>query len=387
MAMQRRTWLKTIALTSAGSVIARNLDFTQPRISTSPNTSRFLEWENSPYKDRIPALKARLLANENPYGPSEAAKEAIIDSVSMGNRYGHKQAQELIEMLAAKEGVTPDHIMLGPGSSDLLEKVGITHFLEGGNIVAADPTYMSIINTAKSFNAEWKAVKVKENWEYDLDAMKAAIDDKTKLVYICNPNNPTATITPADKIWKFCEEVADKKPVFVDEAYLEFMEPEEQKSMVGLVNKGKNVIISRTFSKVYGMAGIRVGYIVALPSTLEKIEHMVRSNMGLNITALHAAIASLKDENFVSDSIAKNAECRSYVCDELSSMNIKYVPSQTSFILFPIAMDGKPFLKEMFDLQVGVRAFQIFDQSYCRVSMGTMTEMKMFMEALKKVIA
>lgn len=387
--MNRRGWLRTAALTSTilampGSkkIFAGNA----LKSKTLSSGGSFMEWENLAEYANPLELKARLLANENPYGPSQKTKTAIVEAVDMGNRYGHNAAEILIQKLAIKEGVPADHIMLGPGSSDLLEKVGITKFLNGGNIVAADPTYMSIIKTAASFGAEWNAVPVQSNWEHDLHGMKEAINNETKLIYICNPNNPTGTITNGDQLWKFCEEVSGKKTVFVDEAYLEFMNPSDQKSMVGLVQKGKDVIVCRTFSKVYGMAGIRVGYIVGLPSTLEKISEMVRSNMGLNITALHGALAALEDEAFVTDTIAWNAECRSYVFDELSKMGIDYLPSQTSFILFPIQMEGKPFLQKMMSHQIGVRSFEIFNQTYCRVSMGTMQEMELFTGALKQVL-
>jgi histidinol-phosphate aminotransferase len=312
---------------------------------------------------------------------------AIADAIKTGNRYGHTAAEDLIAKIAVKEGVPKEYVMLGPGSSDLLEKVGITHFIEGGNILAADPTYMSIIKTASSFGADWNAVPLKSDWEYDLEGMKNALNKDTKLVYICNPNNPTGTITNGKKLWDFCKEVSEVKPVFVDEAYLEFMDAKDQLSMVGLLHEGKDIIISRTFSKVYGMAGIRVGYIVALPSTLEKISEMVRSNMGLNITALHGALTAIEDKDFVINSAKWNAEVKDYLYNELENMGIKYVPSHTSFVLFPIQMEGKGFLEKMFSMQVGVRSFEIFDKTYCRVSIGTLDEMKIFTSALKEVLA
>lgn len=389
MKIQRRTLLKTMAALTGGALLPASKSSAEKIFSPRAPIAKanFHEWESELDLSKGPTLKARLLANENPYGPSDITKQAISNAISKGNRYGHAQADELISLLADKEGVPKEYIMLGPGSSDLLEKVGITHFIDGGNIVAADPTYMSIIKTANSFGAEWKKVPVLSNWEYDLDAMKSSIDSETKLVYICNPNNPSGTITPAAKIKAFCKDVSSKVPVFVDEAYLEFMSAPTDKSMVGLLNENQNVIISRTFSKVYGMAGIRVGYIVALPSTLEKISDMVRSNMGLNITALYGALAAVKDDEFIASTVRKNAACREYVFNELKNLDIEYVPSQTSFILFPIEQEGKPFLKEMLAHQIGVRSFTIFDQTYCRVSMGTMQEMKLFTDALKKVIS
>ncbi len=385
----RRNWLKSTTLTTASLAVGSGASFfsnTRPDADLAAST-KFWEWENRPTKKPrdLWNLNARLLANENPYGPSPVARLTIMENVARGNRYGHGEAAKLIEMLAEKEGVPKEYIMLGPGSSDLLEKTAITHFLEGGNIVSADPAYMSLIKTAQRMKATWKSIPLTDTWEHDLPAMEKAIDANTQLIYICNPNNPTGTITDGKALWNFCDKVADKKPVFVDEAYLEFMDPELQMSMVGLVQKGKNVIVCRTFSKVYGMAGLRVGYIVALPSTLEKIKAVTRSNMSLNVTAVKGAMASLGDTAFVDSCRTKNKECREYVVAELKKLGYTPAPSHTSFVLFPISWNGDEYLEKMFDQGIGVRAFEIHDQTYCRVSIGTMDEMKLFVDAFKKV--
>ena len=388
--INRRTWLKSTALATTGLGLGSGLSLYGNTTSRPANLAPldFWEWERTPrIKRNLYDLKARLLANENPYGPSDKTRLAIIESVNMGNRYGHGDSGKLIEMIAEKEGVPKEYVMLGPGSSDLLEKTAITHFIDGGNIVSANPAYMSLIKTAQALKANWKPIPVKQDWSHDLPAMEAAIDNKTQLIYICNPNNPTGTITPGKDLWSFCSRVGEKKPIFVDEAYLEFMDPQLQMSMVGLVKKGKNVIISRTFSKAHGMAGLRVGYVVALPETLEKIESTFRSNMGMNITALRGALASLQDTDFVENSRKWNKEVREFVCAELKSAGFAPLDSHTSFVLFPMQMEGKAFLDKMYDLGVGVRAFEIFDQSYCRVSMGTKPEMKLFLEAVKKVLS
>lgn len=388
--LNRRNWLKSTTLATAGLTLGSSGSLLAKKQYQHQieNKMKFWEWENTVLakpKD-LWNLKARLLANENPYGPSPATRLTIMESVTVGNRYGQGDAKKLIEMIAEKEGVPKEYIMLGPGSSDLLEKTAITHFLEGGNIVSADPAYMSIIKTAKNMKAEWKPVPLTTTYEHDLPSMESAIDAKTQLVYICNPNNPTGTITNGKALWDFCYKVADKKPVFVDEAYLEFMDPEDQMSMVGLVNKGKNVIISRTFSKVHGMAGLRVGYIVALPSTLEKIQSVTRSNMSMNVTSVKGAMASMKAPEFVESCRIKNKECREYVCAELAKLGYDYLPSHTSFVLFPIERKGDEFLEKMFAESIGVRAFEVLGKTHCRVSIGTMEEMKLFVEAFKKVM-
>lgn len=338
-------------------------------------------------EDLMPELAAKLNANENPYGPSPMAMEAFKNSVSGGNRYAWKELFQLVDKIADFEKVESKNIMMGPGSSDLLEKTAMVFFKDGGNVVSADPSYMSLIRVAESVGATWKPVPLKEDWSHDLKAMEEAIDDQTKLVYICNPNNPTGSMTDHEELVDFCSRVSEKVPVFVDEAYLWFLEDGAKKSMVSLINQGKNVIIARTFSKIHGMAGLRVGYIVALEETLDRLKKITRGGMGITLPSVYGAIAAMDDADFIDKSRTLNAECREYVYSSLKQLGIdSYVPSSTSFIIFPIQMEGKPFLERMTELKVGVRAFQFMDQNWCRVSMGTMEEMKTFTSALNKVL-
>lgn len=247
---------------------------------------------------------------------------------------------------------------------------------------------MSLIKVAQATGASWKPVPLKKDWSHDLKGMEEAIDENTKLVYICNPpNNPTGSMTDHAELVDFCSRVSEKVPVFVDEAYMGFLEDGDKKSMVSLVAQGKDVIIARTFSKIHGMAGLRVGYIVALESTLGKIQDITRGGMGITYPpSVFAASASMDDVAFQEKSRKLNAECREFVYATLDKMGYEYIPSSTSFILFPIEMEGKQFLEKMTALGVGVRAFDIMDQNWCRVSMGTMEEMKLFATALQKVL-
>lgn len=385
--MNRRNWLRNAGLIGAGLATA-------PAIMAKPSQAPtwyegVRSWERSlAFTPRMQGLNARLLANENPYGPSPMARLAIMEAVNEGNRYGHADAARLIDMLAEKEGVSKEQIMLGPGSTDILEKTAIVLFRNGGNVVSADPAYMSLIKTAQSFGATWKSVPCKSDWSHDLEGMKAAIDADTKLVYICNPNNPTGAITDGKALYQFCDEVADRVPIFVDEAYLEFLPLEDQQSMVELVQKGKNLIVARTFSKIHGMAGLRLGYGIAQPALLEKISSMARTTMGLNITTLRGGMASLQDEAFLKQCRAWNKEVREYTTEKLVEMGYTPIPSHTSFILFPLEQptDGQVFLQKMLEQGIGVRYFDIHNQSYCRVSIGTMEENSLFLEGLKKVI-
>lgn len=391
--VNRRDWLKRGVLTAAGVMAAPYLAqgaFSNRTIRLDaqgnlPYTPFFKEY--LPYAvDRPVELMAKLNANENPYGPSPMAVEAIVKYAGNGNRYAWKELYDLMDKIAVREGVKQDNIMMGPGSSDLLEKTAMVFFQKGGNIVSADPAYMSLIKVAEATGATWKAIPLKKDWSHDLAAMEAAIDSETKLVYICNPNNPTGSMTEHAELLDFCSRVSAKVPIFIDEAYLGFLEDADKKSMVSLIAEGKNVIIARTFSKIQGMAGIRVGYVVAQPATLEIIQAVTRGGMGISLPSIHGAMASMDDIEFQNKSRALNKECREYVYENLTRMGFEYIPSSTSFIIFPIEMEGKGFLEKMTALGVGVRAFDIMGKNWCRVSMGTMDEMKLFTAALEKVL-
>jgi len=331
---------------------------------------------------KAPKIIAKLSSNENPYGPPMSAQKAVADSVKNGNRYAWKEMYDLVDKIAKKEGVTSEYIMMGPGSSDLLEKVALVTFMNGGNIVSADPCYMSLVSVAKSVGATWKAVPCTADWSHDLKAMEAAIDKDTKLVYVCNPNNPTGAITKGQDLLDFCSRVSEKVPVFVDEAYIELAVGADTQSMVSLLAQKKNVIIARTFSKIMGMAGIRVGYIAAQPEFLAGINKITRGGMGISYTSIFAASASLDDKDFQGNTRKLNHEAKTYLYENLDKMGYKYIPSYTNFVLFPISIPGKELLSKMTAKGIAVRSFDVQNKPWCRVSIGTMDEMKAFVGAL-----
>lgn len=390
--LNRRSWLRKASLAGAGLIAAPSIALNAapgilPRNASVREILPSLEWEKAHYAE-LPELKARLLANENPWGPSPKARLAIMEAAKDGNRYQHKAAAELRKKIAEFEGVSEDHILLAPGSSDVLEKMAIMHFMNGGNLVAADPAYMSLIKTAMAMKADWKKVRLTDDWAHDLEGMAKAVDRDTKMVYICNPNNPTGTLTESDDIRAFIREVATgETTVFVDEAYLEFLPDYKSKSMVSMIKEGKNVVVARTFSKVHGMAGLRIGYGVMLPEMLEKVNTIWRGNMSLCKTSLMGAMASMEDTAFQAMSVKGTADARRQTMAGLKQLGFEPVPSHTSFMIFPLAMQGKPFLDAMFAKGVGVRSFDIFGKDYCRVSMGTPEEMDLFLTALKEVHA
>ncbi|MDM9630309.1 pyridoxal phosphate-dependent aminotransferase [Robiginitalea aurantiaca] len=389
----RRKWLKTSALTVGGIVAAPYLGF-----SKTPSVPLTLDSDgnaiyNAFFKEFIPdnlrefpVYSAKLNANENPYGASPMALEALKNSAFGSNRYAWKELYQLVDKIAAFEEVTPENIMMGPGSSDLLEKTAMVLFMNGGNVISADPAYMSLIRVAEAAGGTWKPVPLKKDWSHDLEAMEKAIDSETKLIYICNPNNPTGTITDSEALLDFCSRVSEKVPVFIDEAYLWFLEDGARQSMVSLVKEGKDVIVARTFSKIHGMAGLRVGYAVAQEDTLNKLQKITRAGMGITHPSVYAAMAAMDDTEFLQKSRTLNATARNYTFSSLQEIGFEPVPSHTSFMIFPIDMEGKEFLNKMTQQKVGVRAFQFLDQKWCRVSIGTMDEMQLFIQAINKVL-
>lgn len=381
--LSRRNWLRTSAL-AAGSLVTGLSVLDKPAFGMKPFQGNYRLRE-----DFLPPvaseIKARLSANENPWGPSKKAMAAIVESVAKGNRYVYNSSREMEELLAKKEGVTPEHILLSAGSTDILEKVAFALCMKGGNVVSADPSYLSLVKTATSIGATWKNIPLTSDYAHDVDAMANAMDGETKIVYVCNPNNPTGTLTPIDKLKNFCKQVSSKTPVFVDEAYLELLDNPESQTTVGLVSEGYDIIVCRTFSKIHGMAGLRVGYMVANPERIKMIKKLVRTEMALSVTSLAGALASLADtefQNFTRNNIKINRE---FTFKALQKAGAAPIPSYTNFILFPIQMPPKEFTEKMAEKGVGVRGFEISGKSYGRVSIGTLDEMKLFVSTFNAV--
>lgn len=392
--ISRRNWLKTGPLTLAGMAMLPSDIWAKSVHEAQINNKSFLFDGRYKFNEFTPPiitkeedLKAILRANENPYGPPPKSAEAFQKEVFTGNRYAWKTLNNLVDKIAKKEGVKPEQIMMGPGSSDLLEKTAMVLFQNGGNVVSADPSYMSLIVVAKSVGGSWKSYKLLNNSQHDLNAMEAGIDENTKLVYICNPNNPTGSITDAKKLYNFCSRVSEKVPVFVDEAYLDLSNNGLIDSMVSLVTEGKDVIVARTFSKIHGMAGLRIGYILGKESTLNKISEITRGGMGITGPSIAAATTSLDGIDFLESCKAKIADARAYTLTYLKNNNFSYLPSETNFVIFEIPMEGKDFLEKIYAKKVAVRAFKFWDKNWCRVSIGTLDEMKIFTQAISEIFA
>ncbi|MBX2947397.1 MAG: histidinol-phosphate aminotransferase family protein [Cyclobacteriaceae bacterium] len=376
----RRQWLKTAVAAGAGLPLSLAL---ADQLMAAPVSRAERLHGIEPLRNGKLVL---LGSNENPYGPSDKARKAIVESMKEGNRYAHGVAQELKKVIAQREGVAPEFVLMGCGSSELLCLTGMTAGLEGGAVLSAFPTFRLLMDYATKFNARWDRVDLDANMVHDLEAMASAVKPDTKIIFVVNPNNPTGTIVDNDKLRSFCMEMAKKATVFADEAYIEFLDQHEKKSMVDLVKQGHNVIVSRTFSKVYGLAGLRVGYLIGQPDTLKKMaEKQIWGNN--NQAGLAAAKASLDDKDFVTMTRKKNTEARQHLFNYLDSKKWSYGKSMANVVFFPAPIDGKTILEETEKKGYQIRVWDYQDKEWCRVSIGTLEEMKGFTKAFDQVIS
>ena len=379
--MNRRDWIRSSALIAGGLYTAGMAQWA----SAAPNSLIPPKADMAKILADTPKMKARLTSNENPFGPSEKAKEALIEAINDSFMYPRERIMALRKAIAEEEGVAEEYVMLGAGSSELLLAGALNYSRSGGTILSADPTYMSLVRSAVECGAGWEKVPLTKEYAHDLDAMEKRVSDKISLVYVVNPNNPTGTITPTDKLKSFCEAVSRRKPIFIDEAYIDYMENPKKQTMIECVQKGQNVIVARTFSKVHAFAGLRVGYIIAQPDTIKALSKYSNSAGNVSATSASAALASLQDKEFVAACVKKTHEAKEFTYATLKREGYDFLPSNTNFVLFPLKMNGKKFTEEMLKRGVGLRSWEFSDKQWCRVSMGKMEDMQLFADAFKQL--
>jgi len=386
--INRREWLRNSALLTGGFAFLPGLvDKASARQFSGNNfkghfDDRQFAYE---YEETIPNLKARLFANENPFGPSDAAKKAITEAIGEGFRYPINQVGELEEKILSFEGLKEGQIMTSSGSSPLLRAAAVYYSKPGSNIVTAAPTYEDLPEHCAAFDIKINYVPLNANYEYDLDALEKMVDSNTSLVYICNPNNPTGTMVSGDKLRAFCERVSKRTTIFIDEAYIDYVDDPQATSMIDCVKKGMNVIVARTFSKLYGFAGLRIGYILSQPEIIKKFAMYTAGNWCISGPSAAGAIAAFKEQAYMTKALQKTKESKDYLYKILKEEGYDYIPSHTNFVMFPIKMDGKKFTDEMMKRGVGVRFWQFNNKQWCRVSIGRMDEMQAFAEAFKEI--
>ncbi|MEZ0484738.1 pyridoxal phosphate-dependent aminotransferase [Fibrella aquatica] len=389
--INRRTWIRSAGLLSAGLGLSRwqeaRADFIPESVAAEQRLfGEFAQLNNLP-PDTMPTLKARLFANENPYGISTTAKEALNKATALGNRYAWMEFAQLKALIAKEEGVAAKNILITPGSSDVL-MAGAAYYSQKGPILTCRPTYDDLLERATAMKGQILTVPATAGMGYDLAALKAKAlsTPGLSMVYIVNPNNPTGTIVPPAELAQFCRDVAPTVPVFIDEAYIDFLEPADRPMLGKLIADGLDVILARTFSKIHGFAGLRLGYVMAQPKTLQLLKPFTNGEFAVSITTLMSGIASYQDQAWQTYCRTENTKARDYTMKALKGLGYEPIPSFANFILFPIKMKTKAFEGQMFAQGVGIQTREIDKQPYCRVSIGTQAEMEIFVGAFKKVV-
>ncbi|MEO5893966.1 MAG: histidinol-phosphate transaminase [Ferruginibacter sp.] len=366
--LHRRDWLKQSTLLLAGLGLTTTLRSREKQILALEETT-----------DILPFVK--ISSNENPYGPSPMARKAMADAINASNRYPWLVTDALRKKIGQLYGLDENHVLMGSGSSEILANVSAFCAKDKGNAVSPHPTFRLWWQVAETFGLTIKKVPLTADKKINTDTLLAAMDDETRLLYICNPNNPTGEIIPADELKKCIDTASKKAMVLLDEAYTEYS---DEQSMAALVASNKNLVVAKTFSKIYGMAGARAGFALAHPDTIKKLANFQPwANAGVSAVSLAGAMASLDDASFVKECRTKNDAVKKYTTQALTDMKIPVIKSHTNFVYYQTAGFTGDFPKTINSSTLSaVRVFEDEGKWY-RTSIGTMDEMKIFIDTVK----
>ncbi len=327
----------------------------------------------------------KLASNENPLGPSPKAVAAIKESLGEINRYPDGGGFYLKQTLAPSLEVESENIIFGNGSDELIEIICRTFLNPGEQVISADCTFVEYRLVSESFGAEMIAVPLKE-FTYDLEAMARAVTEKTKLIFIANPNNPTGTMVNRVAFDKFMGDIPPQIILVMDEAYYEYAVSASFPDTISYIRQGRNVIALRTFSKIYGLAALRIGYGIAKSDIIDYMNR-VRLPFNVNSLAQTAALAALSDKEHLSRSREVARQGREYLYSQFKELGIDYIPSAANFILLDTRRDGRRIYQAMLKEGVIVRPMEVYDlPGYIRVTVGTEGENRRLMEALKRAL-
>ncbi|EMD1715901.1 histidinol-phosphate transaminase [Providencia stuartii] len=376
--MDRRSFLKTSSAIMGG--LAINSLFNQAIAETK--TQFLLDAQH-------PLL---LNFNENSLGMSPKAKDAVIAALPGSFRYPDDARADLIAALGKHYALTDKHVTLGNGSSETIQAAvamlaaKARQQNQGLQLITPDPTFNYAELYTQSFAGKITKVPLKEDLSFDLKKMEQLADefDGLSIIYICNPNNPTAMITPASELSEWMHKSSDKQFFIVDEAYAEFVEDPKFISAIELVKQGKNnLVVTRTFSKIFALAGLRVGYGIATPEVIAAIDAFLPLD-NTNTAGAVAALASLQDKSFIAYSLKSNNLSRKIVETALDELGITYAPSQANFIFHKVKGDVKTYQKRMADAHIMVGREFPPAMGWSRLTLGTPEEMEQFVIVLKQ---
>lgn len=326
--------------------------------------------------------QALLSRNENPYGPAPSALRAITETAKMGCYYADRGLQRLTAMIAERHGVTPEQVVVGEGSTEILCAISLAWGREGA-ILCPDLFWDTTVLYGERQGVTSVRVPLAKDMNVDLPAMVAKAGDGVSLVQICNPNNPTGMLIPSEALRSFAAAVTPKATLLVDEAYNELTDRPDDNSMIDLVRSGADVIVCRTFSKIYGMAGLRVGYAITSEANVQRIRSHLMS-FGGNLAGLAAAIASYDDTSFLEQSRAAVLEGRAMIIDAVAKAGLTALPSQTNFVFVKVP-DADSLRDAMADRGIAIRGAYGPWAGYSRVSTGRLEDVSRYAAALPEL--
>lgn len=326
----------------------------------------------------------KLASNENPFGPSPKAVSAIKKYLSDINRYPDGGCFYLRQALSKRLKLKPEQLVFGNGSDELIVLALRAFINEGDEVIVAKPTFLIYEIASIIQGAKIKTVPTRY-FKYDLKAMKSAITKNTRLVFIANPDNPNGTYVTRYELEMFLKDISDGIIVFIDEAYFDFVEEKDYPNGMDYISKN-NVIVTRSFSKSYGLAGLRIGYGVSRPEIVRHME-AVREPFNVNSVAQIAALAALKDKKYLSKVKRMTGRGRRLFYLEFNKLGLRYVPSVTNFVLFEVGKDADKICKRLLKKGVIVRNMKAWGlDEFIRVTVGTEKENKKFIKELKKIM-
>jgi histidinol-phosphate aminotransferase len=328
---------------------------------------------------------ANMALNENPLGPSPRALEAMEKELKRVNLYPEGPCTFLRREMSKRLGIDDTMITFSNGADNCILMVASAFINEGDEVVMADPTFFVYRTAATIMGGYPVCVKLKDH-VHDLDAMRKAVTQRTKLIFLCNPNNPTGTIVTKDALDDWISRLPEDLILVLDEAYFEFVSDRDYPDGLDYIKKGANVICLRTFSKLYGIAGLRVGYALGSSAFVAALNR-VREPFPVSRIAQVAALAALEDEEFKQKVLRSNAEGRDYLSLEFEKMALPYAPSHTNFVFVDFGRDSQEVYQSLLGQGIIIRTGHIWNcPTFARITIGTMEENRRFIKALKTVL-
>jgi histidinol-phosphate aminotransferase len=378
----RRQWLTHMsALTVVGLAGERGLF---PADATPLDRVLGSPWGTG--TDTVANGVVRMDRNENPYGPSARTVAAMSAALAESHRYAHEERTALTQKLAKMDNLPDDHVLVGDGSTEPMGLLAAALFRDGGQVLSADRTFGVLQRNIERLGGKWRKVPLDSGMRQDFEGLARAITTDTKVVYFCNPNNPTGTLVAPDVVKAACAEMSTRVLVVVDEAYTDYVDPAQRPDLASLVREGANVCILRTFSKIHALAGMRVGYALAQPALLAQMRRNEWGTQMTNRAGLVGAITSLDDTANVLENRRRNATVMASTQAMLKGLGFAPYPSVANHLWFGLTRPAAGFKEALMGAGYAVVASTEKDGEWCRLTLGTPAQMAGFEKVLRSIV-